>query len=82
MDQLSGRFNNRRGRVGILACRNLDDNDVFMNRCADTFHDDRGLIIPITDEDLKVALSNFPQDGVNALEKILDIKYRKIVLMK
>ena len=29
------------------------DNDVFMNRCADTFHDDRGLIIPITDEDLK-----------------------------
>jgi hypothetical protein len=29
LDQLSGRFSNRRGRVGLLACRTLDENEAF-----------------------------------------------------
>lgn len=82
LDQLSGRFSNRRGKVGILACRALDNNELFMKRCADTFEDDRGLVIPITDEDLKRALTDFPERGVNALEQILQEKYEKIVFMK
>ena len=79
LDQLSGRFSNRRGRVGILACRALDENDAFMKRCADTFEDDRGLIIPITDVDLNQALSKFPQFGTDGIEEILASKYKKIV---
>ena len=79
LDQLSGRFSNRRGRVGILACRKLDENDAFMKRCADTFEDDRGLIIPIIDEDLNKALSEFPQKGTTGLEEILASKYEQIV---
>lgn len=82
LDQLSGRFSNRRGKVGILACRALDDNELFMKRCADTFEDERGLVIPITDEDLKRALMEFPKRGVNALEQILKEKYEQIVFMK
>lgn len=82
LDQLSGRFSNRRGRVGILACRNIDQNDLFMKRCADTFEDDRGLILPITDEDLKVALRSFPEQGTEALESILLGKYDTIVFTK
>ena len=72
LDQLSGRFSNRRVRVGILACRALNENDAFMKCCADTFEDDRGLIIPITDVDLNQALSKFPQFGTDHL--ILQIK--------
>ena len=79
LDQLSGRFSNRRGRVGILACRVLDENNAFMKRCADTFEDDRGLIIPITDEDLIQALEKFPQEGTDGIEEILASKYKKIV---
>ena len=82
LDQLGGRFSNRRGKVGILACRTLDNNELFMKRCADTFEDDRGLVIPITDEDLKRALTDFPKRGVNALEQILQEKYEQIVFMK
>lgn len=82
LDQLSGRFSNRRGRVGILTCRTLDDNNAFMKRCADTFHDDRGLIIPIDDEDLHAALSVFPQKGTEGLEEILTAKYEIIVFSK
>ena len=82
LDQMMGRFSNRRGRFGIIVCRYLDDNDLFIKRCADTYHDDNGLIIPIVDEDIITALSEFPQYGVNAIEKILEAKYRKITFSK
>lgn len=82
LDQLSGRFSNRRGRVGILTCRSLDENDAFIKRCSDTYEDDRGLIIPITDDDLNLALSEFPQKGTAGLEDILASKYRQIVFIK
>jgi len=82
LDQLGGRFSNRRGRVGILACRTLDRNIAFLKRCADTFEDDRGLIIPITDDDLNIALANFPEQGANALEQILANKYEQIIFSK
>jgi len=82
LDQLSGRFSNRRGKVGILTCRTLDENDAFIKRCADTFEDDRGLIIPITDDDLTTALTDFPEKGPNAFEQILVDKYEQITFAK
>ena len=82
LDQLSGRFSPRKGKVGILACRNLDENDTFLKRCADTYEDERGLIIPITDEDLVKALRQFCQKGAAAIEEILSNKYEQICFMK
>ena len=82
LDQLSGRFSNRRGRVGILTCRTIEQEDLFIKRCADTFEDERGLILPITDIDLKTALHFFPEKGTEALESILTKKYEKIVFVK
>lgn len=70
------------GRVGILACRNIDQNNLFMKRCADTFEDDWGLILPVTDEDLKVALRFFSEQGTDALESILLGKHETIVFTK
>ena len=53
LDQLSGRFSPRRGRLGLLVCRAFDDKTRFMQRCRDTADDDRGFIIVLDDEDLK-----------------------------
>lgn len=77
IDQLSGRFSNRRGRIGILTCRKLENN--FIKRCIDTFEDDRGLVIPLDDNDLKNALKNFPKNGADAIESIIKNKYEQIV---
>lgn len=82
LDQLSGRFSPRRGRVGILTCRNLDSKDGFMKRCADTFHDDRGLIIPLCDDDLIQALDQYPLLSADALETLLVKKFEQIVFQK
>jgi hypothetical protein len=52
LDQLAGRFSPGRGQVGILACRNFKDRDLFIQRCKDTANDQRGYIVPIDDGDL------------------------------
>lgn len=80
IDQLSGRFSNMRGRVGILTCRVLEEN--FIKRCADTFADERGLVIPLEDSDLIKALKDYPNMGVDAIENILASKYEQIVFEK
>ena len=80
IDQLSGRFSNMRGRVGILTCRVLEEN--FIKRCADTFTDERGLVIPLEDSDLIKALEDYPNMGVDAIENILASKYEQIVFEK
>jgi hypothetical protein len=53
LDQMAGRFGNQRTQVGIIACRTIDNMELFLQRCRDTYRDGRGLIIPIVDTDNK-----------------------------
>ena len=56
LDQLLGRFSTRRGQIGLLSCRTIDKYDKFINSCSDTYLDEHGLILPITDGDIIRAL--------------------------
>ena len=56
--------------------------DNFIKRCADTYEDERGLVIPLEDKDLKEALMNYPQHGVEAIEEIISKKFEQIVFTK
>lgn len=52
LDQLSWRFSPNRWRFWILTCRDFSNTDLFIERCRDTYSDNRWLIVPLTDVDL------------------------------
>jgi len=62
LDQLSGRFAVNRGKLGFLCCRTFRNRARFIERCRDTFSDDRGLIIPL-DDDAVVRLLTLIHEG-------------------
>ena len=78
LDQLAGRFSTRRGRFGILSCRNIDNEKLFLKRCIDTFKDDNKLIIPITDTDIIRCLEK-GEKCTQEFENILFEKSRIII---
>ena len=80
LDQLTGRFGPRRGKLGLIVCRQIDDMPLFIQRCSDTYHDDRGLAVPLTDADLLVILDQIAEGADNPEENILTERYRQIAL--
>jgi hypothetical protein len=51
IDQMIGRFDPRRGRFGIIACRAVDNTDRLIERCRDMMRAQQGAAIVFTDED-------------------------------
>jgi len=49
LDQISGRFAPRRGKLGFIVCRTLADEALMVQRCRDTATDGRGYVIVLTD---------------------------------
>lgn len=79
IDQLSGRFAFNKGKFGILMCRTIDNKELLYQRCSDTYRDDRGLIIPLDDGDIKNMLNSFKSDSDN-IESILEKIKRRIII--
>jgi hypothetical protein len=70
LDQLAGRFSINRGKFGFLCCRTFQNRLRFIDRCRDTFNDDRGLIIPLDDETvirLLALIETGQRDGIDGV---------------
>lgn len=52
LDQLLGRFSSYGVQFGLLLCRSLKNPQLFWRRCNDAVRAGRGLVLPITDDDL------------------------------
>jgi hypothetical protein len=79
LDQISSRFSPSRGRLGLLLGRSFDDRERFLDRCRDTFRDDRGVIILLVDRDL-VSLLELIKDGRRRdVDLELEHRFREIM---
>src|SRR3989344_1167139 len=79
LDQMIGRLSPNRGRFGIIVCRNIEDEDAFLKRCADSYKDQHGLIVPLTDADITQILEQKKAGILHFEEDILTEKARKIM---
>lgn len=80
LDQLSGRFSTSRGQFGILVCRAIMDEQLFLKRCQDTYKDGRGLIIVLTDKDIINMFEAIKNNNDNEIGEFFDKRKREIIL--
>lgn len=78
LDQLAGRFSVNRGVVGFLLCRTIKNRGLLIQRCVDTFKDNRGLIIPLQDQDLINLMDNFNENNRSFIDTYLSKLVREI----
>lgn len=79
IDQLAGRFSPNRGQFGIAACRDIENMEVFTERCIDTAKDHRGIIIPLIDEDFITMLENFEENPL-IWDEIIQKKFHDVCI--
>ncbi|AUD05950.1 PTS lactose/cellobiose transporter subunit IIA [Spirosoma pollinicola] len=78
LDQISSRFSVNRGQVGIIVCRSFKDKNLFIQRCRDTYRDNRGLIILLDDGDLVTLLENHNEWNYEFIDNYLSKIVREI----
>lgn len=78
IDQLSGRFDPRRGRFGLVLCRTIEDAALVTRRCRDVFQSQRGVIVVLCDSDLIELLKVASLMRDQALQTLLRTKFRAI----
>lgn len=80
LDQLAGRFGPSRGKVGLLVCRAVKDLNKIEASCRDTAQDQRGFMICLTDDDLKILIDQFVTSNFSPDYPHLMSKFRKLIM--
>ena len=80
LDQLAGRFGDKRGWFGILVCRKVQDKRLMLKRCKDTLHDGRGWVLVIDDDDIKHLLKLRAELKFKEISAFMNEQIRKLVM--
>ncbi|RJW53995.1 hypothetical protein DXC92_01635 [Clostridiales bacterium TF09-2AC] len=80
IDQLAGRFSSGRGQFGLLICRDLNNKDLFVKRCQDTYRDGRGLILYLVDDDIIQMLNAIHDEEPQRMWRLLEDKKREVII--
>lgn len=79
IDQLLGRFDNNRGKLGIMTCRSVDDLKLLNQRCNDAASRCQGYIIAFTDDDLVAMLNAKARLEDGYITGLLHKKFRDLI---
>jgi len=80
LDQISGRFSVNTSKFGVIVCRSLRNHDLFLQRCRDTLQAQRGVVLPLVDDDLTAALQARSEGRDSFLEERFEELYRRVAL--
>lgn len=79
IDQLIARFDDNRGKFGLLTCRSVDNIAALESRCRDAASRSQGYIIFLTDDDLVTMLEAKSKLDDDLVGNILFRKYRDLL---
>ncbi|WP_197277122.1 hypothetical protein [Sphingomonas profundi] len=79
IDQMIGRFDPRRGRLGIIVCRSILDPQRLLERCRDAFRSQQGAILVFTDDDFQTLLNAHDIAREPALQTMCRAKFRELL---
>jgi len=80
LDQLSGRFNDKRGKFGILVSRSVTDKALMLKRCKDTMLDNRGTVLVFDDGDIKALLKMRASGDARGVTRFMHEQMRQLVM--
>ncbi|MDF0520643.1 hypothetical protein P0R31_25695 [Bradyrhizobium yuanmingense] len=78
-DQLLSRFDENRGKFGIIACRTLEDARMVTRRCVDAASRSMGYVMVLTDDDFVLMLTAKSKLQDRTIEEFLHRKFREII---
>jgi hypothetical protein len=79
LDQMAGRLSPNRGKFGVVVCRDIDNEPLFIQRCADSYKAQHGLIVPLTDADIVNILEKKKEGAMHYEDEILSDKARRVM---
>lgn len=79
IDQLLGRFDENRGKFGIIACRAINDHKALLERCRDASTRSQGYMFVLTDDDIISLLQFKARLEDELIEAYLHRKYRELI---
>jgi len=79
LDQLAGRFDHNRGKLGIMTCRSVDNSKLLLERCKDMAVRRLGYVIVLTDADITAMLTAKSQLEDERVHTLLHEKFRDLL---
>ena len=79
IDQLLGRFDNNRGKFGIITCRSIDKKKLLDERCRNAASRSQGYVIVLTDDDIVAMLEKKANLEDMKIEEVLHRKYQDLL---
>lgn len=80
LDQLAGRFSPSRGKVGLLISRRIENRELLKQSCRDTANDQRGYIIALDDDDIRILVDAVKNKPAGERLDLLRERFNELVL--
>lgn len=80
IDQLQGRFSEKRGLFGVLLCRSINDKQRMIARCKDVMNDRKGYIIVLEDDDIIALLNNKERKDEQSIDDFFEKRLDELIM--
>lgn len=80
IDQLQGRFSNRRGNFGILVCRSVKNKKDLLLRCKDSLNDKGHYIVVLDDNDMFTLINLKANGDETRIDDFLNSKLDELIM--